>query len=307
MTDEVYRLYREGRYQEGADLVARARPHLPERDSRLTFWEACFQSMAGDPTRAVEILLAGTARGSWWPEGMLADRDLDAARILDGWSEVVAASEAHEQARMDARPAMRVRRVQGGGTVIALHGAHADPVEFADRWEADVPAEWGVVTPVGSLPVPEGGWSWSHDTSPRVDDVMQQLSGIEMVAPVIAAGFSAGAVLGIELVAGGFVEADCLILLSPYVPEPDDMVAVLSSLSCPAVLVYGAEDRESDTYESLSGAVSEVVVVPGIGHRLPQDLTAIFENAQRFSAAHGASRSTPAHPPPGSVPASGAM
>ena len=244
VTDEVYRLYREGGYQDGAALVARARPLLPERDSRLTFWEACFRSMAGNPETAVEILRDGTDRGLWWPEGMLADRDLDAARILAGWSEVVAASEAHEQARMAKRPSIRVRQGQGG-TVLALHGAHADPGEFADRWEADVPAEWAVVTPVGSLPLPEGGWSWSHDTSPRVDDVMQQLSGIEIVRPVVVAGFSAGATLGIELVAGGFVDADCLVLISPYVPDSDDMVALLDSLTRPVILVYGSEDRKS--------------------------------------------------------------
>lgn len=90
VTDEVYRLYREGRYREGAALVAGARQHLPKRDSRLTFWKACFRSMAGSPETAVEILRAGTARGLWWPEGMLADRDLDAARVLNGWSVVVA-------------------------------------------------------------------------------------------------------------------------------------------------------------------------------------------------------------------------
>jgi hypothetical protein len=64
VTDEVSRLYGEGRYQDGADLVARARPHLPERDCPLTFWEGCCQSMAGNPEPAVEILRAGTARAS---------------------------------------------------------------------------------------------------------------------------------------------------------------------------------------------------------------------------------------------------
>jgi predicted esterase len=291
VTDEVYRLYREGKYQEGADLVARERQYLPERDSRLTFWEGCFQSMAGNPQTAVEILRAGTARGLWWPEGMLADRDLDAARVVDGWSEVVAASEAHERARMDARPPMRVRSGRGG-TVLALHGAHADPVEFADRWEAGVPGEWGVVTPVGSLPLPEGGWSWSHDTSPRVDDVIQQLSGIEIVRPMIVAGFSAGATLGIELVAGGFVQADCLVLMSPYVPDSDDTVAVLDSLCCPVVLVYGSEEQESETYDSLSASVSKVVVVQGIGHRLPEDLSETFDVGRRLAAPYLSSAST---------------
>jgi hypothetical protein len=63
VTDEVSRLYGEGRYQDGADLVARARPHLPERDCPLTFWEGCCQSMAGNPEPAVEILRCGHGQG----------------------------------------------------------------------------------------------------------------------------------------------------------------------------------------------------------------------------------------------------
>lgn len=283
VADEVCALYREGRYREGAALVARARPQLPERDGRLTFWEACFQSMAGDPAVAVEILLAGTGRGLWWPEGMLADHDLDDARTLDGWSEVVAASEKHERTRLTQRPSIRVRRGGGGGTVLALHGAHADPGEFADRWEASVPGDWSVVTPVGSLPVPEGGWSWSHDSSPRVDDVLGQVSGVEMLRPLMVVGFSAGATLGIEVIAGGSVEADCLVMMSPYVPDADDMVAAVGSLRCPVVLVYGSDDPELNRYESLSAAISETVVMPGIGHRLPDELNEIFDVGRRLA------------------------
>lgn len=280
--DEVFELYREGRYREGAVLAAEARPHLPERDGRLTFWEACFQSMAGNPELAVEILLAGVDRGLWWPEGMLADNDLDDARILDGWTAVVAGSEAHERARMAARPTMRARP-GGGGTVLALHGAHADPSEYADRWEASVPESWAVVTPVGSLPVPEGGWSWSHDPSPRVDDVMQQVSGLKIVRPLMVIGFSAGATLGMELIAGGSFDADCLILMSPYVPDVDDTVAVLGSFTCPVVLVYGSDDHDSARYESLSAVVSETVVVPGLGHRIPEHLNEIFDVGRQLA------------------------
>jgi hypothetical protein len=49
------------------------------------------------------------------------------------------------------------------------------------------------------------------------------------------------------------------------------------------VLVYGSEDQESDTYESLSDVVSETVVVPGLGHRLPEDLNEIFDIGRRLA------------------------
>ena len=277
---EMFGLYREGRYQEGAALVAQARPHMPERDGRLTFWEACLLSRAGDPEAAIETLWAGTQRGLWWPEGMLADSDLDLARRLDRWSAVVVATEAHERARMATRPAIRTRPSLDGGTVVALHGGHAEPDEFADRWEAGVPDEWGVATPVGTGPLPEGGWSWGHDPASQTEDVIRQLSAMEMVPPVIVIGFSAGAILGIGLVSSG-LEAACLVLMSPYLPHEQDIASDLGSFNGPVVLVYGSEDPESERYDTLSGIVAETVVIPKLGHALPQDLKGVFDMGLR--------------------------
>lgn len=46
-----------------------------------------------------------------------------------------------------------------------------------------MPDEWGLATPVGTVPLPEGGWSWGHDPASQTEDVIRQLSAMEMAPP----------------------------------------------------------------------------------------------------------------------------
>ncbi len=275
VANQVYTLYAKGRYSHAISLIADARQALPEHDSRLTFWEACLYSVSGNPNRAVAILSEGTSRGLWWPKGMLADNDLDAARVTEGWYEVVAACQEQERARLAERPAVHVRSGTGGGTVIALHGARADPEAFADQWEAAVPRGWTLVAPVGDIPVPEGGWSWAHDAPSRTGEVIRQTEGVSIDHPLTLAGFSAGATLALEL-ASSELRPDGLILLAPYVADEGEFTTMLETLKIPALLGYGSSDSSAEIYRRLEGPVDEVLVFHEIGHTLPADLSAVF-------------------------------
>lgn len=275
VADQVYTLYGEGRYSDAISLIGDARQGLPEHDSRLTFWEACLYSVSGNPNRAVVILSEGTSRGLWWPKGMLADSDLDAARQTEGWDDVVAACQEQERARLEERPAARIRKGTGAGTVIALHGAHADPEAFADQWEAAVPQTWTLVAPVGDIPVPEGGWSWAHDAPSRTSEVARQTQGVSLEAPLILAGFSAGATLALEL-ASSELRPDALAVLAPYVADEGEFTGMLETLKIPVLLGYGSNDSSADTYRILEGSFDKVLVFEGLGHTLPSDLSAVF-------------------------------
>ncbi len=275
VADQVYTLYGEGRYSDAISLIGDARQGLPEHDGRLTFWEACLYSVSGNPHQAVSILSEGTSRGLWWPQGMLADSDLDAARQTEGWDEIVAACQEQERARLAERPAVRVRKGTGAGTVIALHGARADPEAFADQWEAAVPQGWTLVAPVGDIPVPEGGWSWAHDAPSRASEVTRQTEGVSIDPPLVLAGFSAGATLALEL-ASSELRPDCLALLAPYVADEGEFTALLETLKIPVLLGYGSNDSSAEIYRRLEGSFDEVLVVTELGHTLPSDLGAVF-------------------------------
>lgn len=284
VADRVYTLYGEGRYSDAISLIGEARQGLPEHDGRLTFWEACLYSVSGNPKRAVAILSEGTSRGLWWPKGMLADSDLDAARQTEGWEDVVASCQEQERARLAERPAVRVRKGTGAGTVIALHGAHADPDAFADQWEAAVPQGWTLVTPVGDLPVPEGGWSWAHDAPSRISEVTRQTEGITIDPPLILVGFSAGATLALEL-ASSELRPNAMALLAPYVADEGEFTAMLETLNIPILLGYGSNDSSAEVYRRLEGSFDEVLAFTELGHSLPADLNAVFRATSDLIAA----------------------
>lgn len=275
VADQVYTFYAEGRYSDAISVIDDARQALPEHDGRLTFWEACLYSVSGNSNRAVAILSEGTSRGLWWPKGMLADSDLDAARQTDGWDDVVAACQELEQARLAKRPAAHVRNGSGAGTVIALHGARADPESFADQWDAAIPIGWTLVAPLGDLPVPEGGWSWAHDAPSRASAVIRQIDGDSIDRPLILAGFSAGATLALEL-ASSELRPDALALLAPYIADEGEFTEMLETLNIPVLLGYGSNDSSADAYAKLEGSVDEVLVFTELGHTLPEDLSAVF-------------------------------
>lgn len=275
---EVFALYREGRFQDGYSLVVRARKSLPEQDGRLTFWEACLRAMSGEPDRAVEVLSNGTKRGLWWPEGMLADTDLDSARSQQGWHDIVVVCREQESARLAGRPAVQVRGGSGAGTLIALHGAHADPIDLARQWEAAAPDAWTVITPVGDVPVPEGGWSWSHDEASRTSEVISQIENPSLDTPLLIAGFSAGATLAVEL-ANTELHPDGLILLAPFLGDTDKFKTTLAALEIPVLLAYGIDDSAADSYRELTSLVADAVAFEALGHTLPTDLAAVFQRA----------------------------
>ena len=71
--DRVFTTYGDNSYAEGLEIIRQARTEAPERDSLLTFWEACFLSLDGQPQEAFDALEAGLERGLFWDFRMLAD------------------------------------------------------------------------------------------------------------------------------------------------------------------------------------------------------------------------------------------
>ena len=83
--EKVFSPYGKGAFGDALEIVREARSRFPERDSTLTFWEACLLSLADEPGRALDALAGGLDRGLFWDKRLLADPDLDAARVLAQW------------------------------------------------------------------------------------------------------------------------------------------------------------------------------------------------------------------------------
>jgi hypothetical protein len=90
LNDQVFALYREGRYADGLALIADHAVDLPEWRSDLSHTTACLHARSGDPDAALRVLADAADEGAWWhPRLLLEDDDLASLAPLDGFAELV--------------------------------------------------------------------------------------------------------------------------------------------------------------------------------------------------------------------------
>ena len=105
---------------------------------------------------------------------------------------------------------------------------------------------------------------------------MGQIQGVAMEPPLVLAGFSAGAALALELT-GSNLDPDGLVLIAPFIEDLDDFRAALEAIEIPLLLAYGSNDQDAGLYQELGDAVTDVIVIDGVGHSLPSDLGMVLE------------------------------
>lgn len=273
---QVFDLYGKGRYRDGLDVIARARPGHPDQDGRLTFWQACLLGMSGRSRDALKVLEAGLDRGLWWAPGMLADSDLDSVRTLPGWDGLLARCEEAAAESAPLRPDPRIRTATTPtqtGTLISLHGAGNDPAAHARVWEEAVPDSWTLITPVGNVPMAPGEWAWPFDLS--IDPLVEQLEGLDLRPPLILAGWSQGGGVAASMAWTGPLKVEGLLLVGPGLRDDWDPD---SHRHVPTYIVIGEKDlnrarclklRDQLTEHGASVFVDER---PGLGHERPENL-----------------------------------
>lgn len=273
----IFNLYFEGSYGEGLDAIENGRSHFPEEDSTLTFYEACFTSLSGNPDRALEVLEAGLVRGLGWHPKMLLDSDLDATRSLDGWEEFVARSEGRVAEWGLDPPGPLVHIAENPtGTVVALPGV-GDPNRFFDVWQPAVPHQWTLIGLAGDVPIARGEWAWPFDLS--TDSLTATMRRLSLTPPVVLSGFSQGSNLAAKVAWDGDVEAVGLILFAGPAPDP---WPTSRQRPVPTYIFVGDEDGARENCAALSKALSQAGVPnvlnvrEGLGHELPEDLDQVF-------------------------------
>jgi pimeloyl-ACP methyl ester carboxylesterase len=166
------------------------------------------------------------------------------------------------------------------GVVVTLHGANADPAWYARVWEAAVPEEWMVMTPVGLVPTTLNRWSWPLDSGESVDAVLGQLPKLAWDERVVLCGYSQGGRVALEL-AARVPSPHGLVLIAPAIrtealpPVPDQ----------PTFAYLGEQDWALAGVDLLAeemvkrGTPVHVERISGIGHAMPQELAPILEHA----------------------------
>jgi hypothetical protein len=168
LQERVFALYAERRFEEIHRLLDGAVERFPNRPSRITFWQACIDSLLGDPKRALERLRRGAEEGLFWPENWLdTDPDLAAARALPGYEEMVeAVGRSAERANSNRRerPEVLLFAREAGpvrGLLIGLHMYERSAAESAAYWRPATEIGLVVVVPESTQVSGDGEPAWT--------------------------------------------------------------------------------------------------------------------------------------------------
>lgn len=293
LRERVFALYAERRFEEMRGLLDGAIDRFPKRRSRITYWQACVDSLLGDPKHALQRLQRGAEEGLFWPESALhTDPDLTAVRSLPGYEEMV------ESVRRLAEQANRNRPERPD---ILLFAPEAEPVRgllialhMYARTAAESVPYWRSATELGLVVVvPESTQVGGGDGEPAWTDVDLTARDLRLarqealdrypeaaVATVIGGASQGGKrAAAIALTGDPFHCRGLVGVVCPYPDLPDVRAAAQSAAGrgLHAYLLTGDKDTTRDEVEHLhadltaGGVETELDVVPGLGHEFPDD------------------------------------
>jgi dienelactone hydrolase len=303
LQERVFALYAERRFEEIHRLLDGAVERFPNHPSRITFWQACIDSLLGDPKRALERLRRGAEEGLFWPENWLdTDPDLAAARALPGYEEMVeAVGRSAERANSNRRerPEVLLFAPEAGPVRGLLIGMH-----MYERSAAESAAQWRLATEIGVVVVVPESTQVSGDSEPAWTDPAVTARDIrlareealdrypEAAAATVLGGASQGGAraAAIALTGDPFPCRGLVAVVSAYPDLPDVPATVRDAAArgLHAYLLTGDLDTTRDQVEYLyadlraGGVQAELDVVPGLGHEFPDDFPERLRHAIGF-------------------------
>lgn len=297
VTDELFRLYREGQFASALEMVEAKSASFPEQAARITFWRICLLSLCGRKDEALAALAQGLEADLWWHESQFGDSDLDSIRDLPAFKDLTARSQERWTAECTrVKPARTLLIPAGAGPyplLIALHGYSGDKDSNLEYWDAAHRQGWLVLSPQSRQPLYPGAYFWDAP-GPGIVDILFHLEEIRRgyrIDPerIIVAGFSQGSGMAI------------LAALSPQVPARGfisagtwwDEVDAISSAAKGAkpvrgYFITGLKDHTLERTRQIQAVLKENhipfedEVHPDLGHEFPPDFEESLTKAMNF-------------------------
>lgn len=300
LREQVFALYRQGRFGEALEVVTRAMRDLPSREATFTFWQACFLCRLDQPDQALAVLEQASARGVWWgPHRLTGDSDLAPLRGRPAFDALVETSHARQElARVEARPKLEV--VEGADTdlaplLMAFHMRGSNLETTLPYWRTATRAGITVAVPQSSQLFGPNEYEWT-DTELAEQEALQSFRRVQAgyyidTSQVVLAGASQGAALATKLAlqgspipARGFISvvgserAETLALLLPGAAQRGVRGVLMTGEHDPA------RPSIEEVYRTLKEAGIEVrlEVIAGLGHDYPNDFELRLQAALAF-------------------------
>lgn len=239
LTDNMMRLYSEGKYADALEVVEQNADLFPEHVARTTFWKMCLLSLCGRAEVVISTFQRGLDSGLWWAERQFRDTDLDAVRDLPEFKRLVEVSvEKYRQAQKYIQPtrSLLVPDIDQSTLplLIALHGGGGNKDSNLPEWEAARRRGWLVLSPQSTHSIFPNAYWWADNLEQRLRDIQTHVDELMQQYPidskrVIIGGISQGSGMAIYAALSGKIPARGFISVAVGWPDPSDNIGSLAA------------------------------------------------------------------------------
>jgi hypothetical protein len=299
----VFALYADERFAEIPELLDGAVDHFPNWRSRITYWQACIDSLLGEPERALERLRRGADEGMFWPENSLhTDPDLAAARALPGYDQMVEAVRRSAERGNVNRPekpevllfAPKASPVRG--LLIGLHMYARSAAESVQYWRPATDEGLVVAVPESTQVGGDGEPAWAdqaitaRDVRLAREEALNRHPDADAATVLGGASQGGGRAAAMALTGDPFPCRGLVAVVSAYPDVPDVASAArdAGARGLRAYLLTGDRDtarhQVTHLYDDLvvGGVPATQDVVPDLGHEFPDDFPVRLRRAIGF-------------------------
>jgi predicted esterase len=295
---EFLRLYHAGSYADAMDWLRLGGGQFPEKAATLYFWRACISALIGQPDQALLVLEQGYNLGYWWAESLLrGDSDLAALQELPGFNDLVPQCEARRLEAEKHHPPEAIFYPPEPGSpapyplLLGFHGRNSSAETLAQPLLTVTSLGWALALIRSSQMLLPGGFAWDDRQRAR-EDVQSMIEEVSRLYPIdrgriVAAGFSQGGGLALELALSGCIRPRGVITFAPY-PNFSEIAGVPVNHDFKVSLGTGELDTGQAIFSKIERFLQAQSIpyqrqqFPNLGHDLPAHLEGFLYKAFEY-------------------------
>ena len=296
LTDELIRLYSQGKYAEALKVVEQNADRFPVQAARTTFWRMCLLSMSGRPNDMLAMFRHGLDSGLWWAEQQFViETDFDPVRELPEFKQLVAESnrkciEMQEQVKPDRMLLLPDDTSAELPFLIALHGRNGNKDSNLEFWDVARRRGWLVLSPQSRQALFEGSYCWDN-AEQGLQDILyhvEEVTRTHQVDPkrIVIGGFSQGSGMGIYTALKKVTSARGFIGIGTWWQNPADFAGKGNDVC--GYFVTGEKDHTLERAREIQNVLKEnnidftEEIHADLGHDFPADFERAFDQAIDF-------------------------
>lgn len=296
LTNEVARLYSEGKYAEALEVVEQNADDFPVQAARTTFWRMCLLSMSGRPNDMISLFRQGLDAGLWWAEQQFeVETDFDPVRELPEFKQLVAESnrkciEMQDQIKPDRALLLPDDTSGELPFLIALHGRNGNKDHNLEFWDVARRRGWLVLSPQSRQALFDGAYCWDNSEQGLRDILyhVDEIIGTYKVDAkrIVIGGFSQGSGMGIYTTLSDKIAARGFIGIGTWWQAPLDFDG--KGNNARGYFVTGEKDHTLERAREIQNVLEQnnipftEEVHADLGHAFPADFERAFDQAIEF-------------------------